>query len=157
MNGISAQLKNVWRIPIFFPRYRVTCLYISVTLLVVLIWSIIDYKPTGYGAMVFPPWAQGVGWTLLLLALLLIPLFALWTFRKLYSPLKTIKENIAVCFRPSTKWAPHDRKYRTGRYVGTVLPHDIAGYWDKFPIFPKFPFFSKFSIFVSKISMKCEK
>lgn len=75
--------------------------------------------------MVFPPWAQGVGWSLLLIAMMLIPICAFWTYRHLRSPTKSFKENLQFCFKPSGKWSPHERQYRTGRYVGTVLAHDI--------------------------------
>lgn len=92
----------------------------------VLIWSIIDYQPIGYGKTPFPPWAQGVGWTLLLIALSLIPIMALWTGRRLYSPSKSVKENFAFYFASSKKWAPHDAQNRTGRYEGVILSHDPA-------------------------------
>ena len=92
----------------------------------VLIWSIVDYRPTSFGSYVFPPWAQGIGWTLLCIALAIIPAYGVWTFRKKSTPLSPCGANFRAAFKPSDSWAPYERKNRTGKYVGRVLKHDIA-------------------------------
>ncbi|XP_076607171.1 sodium- and chloride-dependent GABA transporter ine [Chaetodon auriga] len=46
---------------------------------VILIFSIIQFKPARYGDYVFPPWAQGVGWVIAMASIIWIPLAALHT------------------------------------------------------------------------------
>uniref|UniRef100_I3K4P8 Transporter n=1 Tax=Oreochromis niloticus TaxID=8128 RepID=I3K4P8_ORENI len=46
---------------------------------VILIFSIIQFKPARYGKYVFPPWAQGVGWIIALASIIWIPLGAIHT------------------------------------------------------------------------------
>lgn len=48
-----------------------TCLFL---LQVILIFSIIQFKPARYEDYVFPPWAQGVGWVIALASIIWIPL-----------------------------------------------------------------------------------
>lgn len=46
---------------------------------VILIFSIIQFKPARYEEYVFPPWAQGVGWLIALASIIWIPLGAVHT------------------------------------------------------------------------------
>uniref|UniRef100_A0A3Q2W5G6 Transporter n=1 Tax=Haplochromis burtoni TaxID=8153 RepID=A0A3Q2W5G6_HAPBU len=46
---------------------------------VILIFSIIQFKPARYGEYVFPPWGQGVGWIIALASIIWIPLGAIHT------------------------------------------------------------------------------
>ncbi|XP_035482308.1 sodium- and chloride-dependent GABA transporter ine [Scophthalmus maximus] len=46
---------------------------------VILIFSIIQFKPARYEGYVFPPWAQGVGWVIALASIIWIPLGAIHT------------------------------------------------------------------------------
>lgn len=46
---------------------------------VILIFSILQFKPARYGDYVFPPWAQGVGWVIALGSIIWIPLGAVHT------------------------------------------------------------------------------
>ncbi|XP_038153532.1 sodium- and chloride-dependent GABA transporter 1 isoform X2 [Cyprinodon tularosa] len=50
-----------------------------VLITVILIFSIIQFKPARYGNYVFPPWAQGVGWIIALASIIWIPLGAIHT------------------------------------------------------------------------------
>uniref|UniRef100_A0A8C5GSB6 Transporter n=1 Tax=Gouania willdenowi TaxID=441366 RepID=A0A8C5GSB6_GOUWI len=50
-----------------------------VLITVLLIFSIIQFKPARYGDYVFPPWAQGVGWVIALASIVWIPLGAIHT------------------------------------------------------------------------------
>jgi hypothetical protein len=94
--------------------------------MVVLVWSFIDYKPVAYGKLAFPGWAQGFGWAILISALLLIPIMAVWTYFHMKKPQLTFKENLLRTIKPNDKWAPHEYRNRTGRYTGKVLAHDIS-------------------------------
>lgn len=46
---------------------------------VILIFSIIQFKPARYENYVFPPWAQGVGWVIAMASIIWIPLGAIHT------------------------------------------------------------------------------
>nr|XP_019941056.1 PREDICTED: sodium- and chloride-dependent GABA transporter ine-like [Paralichthys olivaceus] len=46
---------------------------------VILIFSIIQFKPARYEDYVFPPWAQGVGWVIAMTSIIWIPLCAVHT------------------------------------------------------------------------------
>lgn len=46
---------------------------------VILVFSIIQFKPARYENYVFPPWAQGVGWVIALASIIWIPLGAVHT------------------------------------------------------------------------------
>ncbi|XP_070699263.1 sodium- and chloride-dependent GABA transporter ine [Pempheris klunzingeri] len=46
---------------------------------VILVFSIIQFKPAHYGDYVFPPWAQGLGWVIALASIIWIPLGAVHT------------------------------------------------------------------------------
>ncbi|XP_061596093.1 sodium- and chloride-dependent GABA transporter ine [Cololabis saira] len=50
-----------------------------VLITVILIFSIIQFKPARYEDYVFPPWAQGVGWVIALASIIWIPLGAIHT------------------------------------------------------------------------------
>lgn len=46
---------------------------------VILIFSVIQFKPARYEDYVFPPWAQGVGWVIAMASIIWIPLGAIHT------------------------------------------------------------------------------
>ncbi|CAI5644219.1 unnamed protein product [Oreochromis niloticus] len=60
--------------------FRLCWLIVAPVLItVILIFSIIQFKPARYGKYVFPPWAQGVGWIIALASIIWIPLGAIHT------------------------------------------------------------------------------
>ncbi|XP_034539498.1 sodium- and chloride-dependent GABA transporter ine [Notolabrus celidotus] len=61
--------------------YFMVCWLIVAPLLitVILIFSVIQFKPARYEDYVFPPWAQGVGWVIALASIIWIPLGAIHT------------------------------------------------------------------------------
>uniref|UniRef100_A0A3Q1CU20 Transporter n=1 Tax=Amphiprion ocellaris TaxID=80972 RepID=A0A3Q1CU20_AMPOC len=76
---LSANVKemNGSRPNIFF---RVCWLVVAPVLItVILIFSIIQFKPARYEQYVFPSWAQGVGWCIALASIIWIPLGAIHT------------------------------------------------------------------------------
>ncbi|KAA8586396.1 hypothetical protein FQN60_000232 [Etheostoma spectabile] len=79
VNRLSDNLEEMTgkRANIFF---RVCWLVIAPVLItVILIFSIIQFKPARYGDYVFPPWAQGVGWVIAMGSIIWIPLGAAHT------------------------------------------------------------------------------
>uniref|UniRef100_A0A8C9XRN0 Transporter n=1 Tax=Sander lucioperca TaxID=283035 RepID=A0A8C9XRN0_SANLU len=60
--------------------FRLCWLIVAPVLItVILIFSIIQFKPARYGDYVFPPWAQGVGWVIAMGSIIWIPLGAVHT------------------------------------------------------------------------------
>ncbi|XP_054482430.1 sodium-dependent dopamine transporter isoform X2 [Anoplopoma fimbria] len=79
VNRLSDNLQEMTgkRPNIFF---RLCWLIIAPVLItVILIFSIIQFKPARYGDYVFPPWAQGVGWVIAMGSIIWIPLGAVHT------------------------------------------------------------------------------
>ncbi|KAL0194205.1 hypothetical protein M9458_012501, partial [Cirrhinus mrigala] len=46
---------------------------------VILVFSVIQFKPARYEDYVYPPWAQGVGWLIALASIIWIPIAAVHT------------------------------------------------------------------------------
>uniref|UniRef100_H3BX90 Transporter n=1 Tax=Tetraodon nigroviridis TaxID=99883 RepID=H3BX90_TETNG len=60
--------------------FRACWLVIAPVLItVILVFSIIQFKPARYEGYVFPPWAQGVGWVIAMASIIWIPLAAFHT------------------------------------------------------------------------------
>ncbi|XP_026228500.1 sodium- and chloride-dependent GABA transporter 1 isoform X1 [Anabas testudineus] len=79
VNRLSDNLEEMTgkRANIFF---RLCWLIIAPVLVtVILIFSIIQFKPARYENYVFPPWAQGVGWVIAMASIIWIPLGAIHT------------------------------------------------------------------------------
>uniref|UniRef100_A0A3Q3QS97 Transporter n=1 Tax=Monopterus albus TaxID=43700 RepID=A0A3Q3QS97_MONAL len=79
VNRLSDNLKEMTgeRANIFF---RLCWLIVAPVLItVILIFSIIQFKPAHYENYVFPPWAQGIGWIITLASIIWIPLGAIHT------------------------------------------------------------------------------
>ncbi|XP_040038347.2 sodium- and chloride-dependent GABA transporter ine [Gasterosteus aculeatus] len=79
VNRLSDNLQEMTgkRPNIFF---RLCWLIVAPVLItVILIFSVIQFKPARYGDYVFPPWAQGVGWVIAMGSIIWIPLGAVHT------------------------------------------------------------------------------
>ncbi|KAJ3588801.1 hypothetical protein NHX12_009655 [Muraenolepis orangiensis] len=68
-----------------------------VLITVILVFSIIQFKPARYEDKVFPPWAQGVGWVIALASIIWVPLGALHTLWVLPG---SITEKLRQSIRP---------------------------------------------------------
>uniref|UniRef100_A0A3B5R9M7 Transporter n=1 Tax=Xiphophorus maculatus TaxID=8083 RepID=A0A3B5R9M7_XIPMA len=72
MEEMTGQKPNIF--------FRLCWLVVDPVLItVILIFSVIQFKPARYGDYVFPPWAQGVGWVIALASIIWIPLGAVHT------------------------------------------------------------------------------
>ncbi|XP_037323629.1 sodium- and chloride-dependent GABA transporter ine [Pungitius pungitius] len=79
VNRLSDNLQEMTgkRPNIFF---RLCWLIVAPVLItVILVFSVIQFKPARYGDYVFPPWAQGVGWVIAMGSIIWIPLGAIHT------------------------------------------------------------------------------
>ncbi|XP_029924895.1 sodium- and chloride-dependent GABA transporter ine [Myripristis murdjan] len=60
--------------------FRVCWLIVAPVLItVILVFSVIQFKPARYEDYVFPPWAQGIGWVIAMASIIWIPLGAIHT------------------------------------------------------------------------------
>uniref|UniRef100_A0A3B3YVG1 Transporter n=1 Tax=Poecilia mexicana TaxID=48701 RepID=A0A3B3YVG1_9TELE len=72
MEEMTGQKPNIF--------FRLCWLVVDPVLItVILIFSIIQFRPARYGDYVFPPWAQGIGWVIALASIIWIPLGAIHT------------------------------------------------------------------------------
>uniref|UniRef100_A0A3Q3MJM6 Transporter n=1 Tax=Labrus bergylta TaxID=56723 RepID=A0A3Q3MJM6_9LABR len=71
-----------------------------VLITVLLIFSVIQFKPARYEDIVFPPWAQGVGWFIAMASIIWIPLGAIHTLWVL--PGSLMQESLQTPVYPSS-------------------------------------------------------
>ncbi|KAL0994404.1 hypothetical protein UPYG_G00121790 [Umbra pygmaea] len=81
-NGVRRLMANVeemgGRRPNIF--FRVCWMFVAPLLItVILVFTIIQFKPARYEEYVYPPWAQGIGWVIAMASIIWIPLGALHT------------------------------------------------------------------------------
>uniref|UniRef100_W8B744 Transporter n=6 Tax=Ceratitis capitata TaxID=7213 RepID=W8B744_CERCA len=115
------------------------------TLLFILFFNWVEYKPASYGHYVYPLWADAVGWFIGLLPVLFIFLIAFQQFCKAPKQL-TIKERLKLLLRPTAEWGPagrpcvnlHAERYDSQNYDVVAntqvlingLPADVSPYED---------------------------
>ena len=78
-----------------------------VTLFVILIWSLIDIKPSQYGNHIFPPWAQAIGWLLLFSGLIFILIIAIYKINSEFRSSGDFKAAIIASKKPDKNWKPN--------------------------------------------------
>jgi len=78
-----------------------------VTLFVILIWSLIDIKPSQYGNHIFPPWAQAIGWLLLFSGLIFIFIVAIYKINYEFRKSGDFKAAIIASKKPDKNWKPN--------------------------------------------------
>lgn len=78
-----------------------------VTLFVILIWSLIDIKPSQYGNQVFPPWAQAIGWLLLFSGLIFILIIAIYKINFEFRSSGNFKAALIASKAPDKNWKPN--------------------------------------------------
>ncbi|GAB6024015.1 Solute carrier 6 [Chamberlinius hualienensis] len=74
-----------------------------VVLLALFIVYCIQFEPPMYGCYNYPDWGHGIGWALLLISVIQIPIFAVG-----YLIYYGLKGDIKGAFRPTAAWGPND-------------------------------------------------
>ncbi|KAM4547564.1 sodium- and chloride-dependent GABA transporter ine [Fundulus diaphanus] len=98
-----------------------------VLITVILIFSIIQFKPARYGDYVFPPWAQGVGWVIALASIIWIPLGAIHTLWVLPGSLmKKLKLSITPYALNETEGLYKERGGGTGETSISVISSNTS-------------------------------
>ncbi|KAH8237444.1 hypothetical protein KR038_012097 [Drosophila bunnanda] len=106
------------------------------TLLFILFFNWVEYKPAKYGHYVYPLWADTVGWIIGLLPVLVIFLVA---FHEIWRAPKNLnlRERIKYLLKPTAEWGPagrpcvnlHAERYQSQNYDGVtnnqiLIEHD---------------------------------
>ncbi|XP_050966731.1 sodium-dependent dopamine transporter [Labeo rohita] len=73
-----------------------------VLITVILVFSVIQFKPARYENYVYPPWAQGVGWLIALASIIWIPIAAVHKFWVL--PGSFTEVIYTLCFGSEMSW-----------------------------------------------------
>ncbi|XP_023222440.1 sodium- and chloride-dependent glycine transporter 2-like isoform X1 [Centruroides sculpturatus] len=74
----------------------------------IFIYSLTEHKPITYDTIPYPEWADGIGWVLVLITILQIPLWAIYVLIK-------NRNNIRNAFKPEPSWGPGDPDARRRR------------------------------------------
>ncbi|XP_018542266.1 sodium- and chloride-dependent neutral and basic amino acid transporter B(0+) [Lates calcarifer] len=98
----------------FWLWWRACWFFISPCIIVViLVWSLMTFKPPTYGEVQFPVWGLALGWCMVVFILFWIPAIAVYKLmRAKGSPWKRLK---SLC-SPSEKWHPYLDVHRGDRY-----------------------------------------
>lgn len=78
------------------------------TLVFILIFNWIEYKPASYGHYVYPLWADGVGWIIGLFPVFIIFFTGIQQFLKAPDNL-TFCEKLRLLMKPTPEWGPAGR------------------------------------------------
>ncbi|GFQ81893.1 sodium-dependent nutrient amino acid transporter 1, partial [Trichonephila clavata] len=91
--------------------WRLCWKYISpVVLWFVLIYSLFTHTVIQYGGKEYPTWADRIGWVLVMVSVLQIPIWAIVQIIK-------YRKNLRAAFRPDPDWGPSDRETRRLYYL----------------------------------------
>jgi len=105
---------------LFWLYWRVCWFFISPVLLTaVLIWSLLTFESPTYGDYAFPKWANIVGWCIIGISLLLIPIFGLISIIKK-------RGNIVKAVSPAKDWGPYLAKHRGEMYASMDEPYEAV-------------------------------
>ncbi|KAK2715140.1 sodium- and chloride-dependent glycine transporter 1-like isoform X2 [Artemia franciscana] len=93
-----------------------------IVIICLLIFCIIDFKPSSYGGVIFPPYINGIGWVISVLPVIFIPGIAAL---KIYHSEGSFWQRILKLKRPSEEWGPAPRKRKVldePKHVDSRIP-----------------------------------
>jgi len=100
-------------------------------ILAVIIFTGIQYKPpTVFGGIdlyKFPAWAEGIGWLIVVLCLVFIPVVAIYKIVIASRGKKFSFQIIRDLSKPEPTWGPADKKNWTGRYAAPPSYDQVNG------------------------------
>ncbi|XP_075587458.1 sodium- and chloride-dependent glycine transporter 1 [Dermatophagoides farinae] len=107
--GIDKFLRNAQKMLGSFPMFPLVWKFIWIFITPIIlgglfISTVIEYEMSTYGSYVYPAWASVVGWSLAMLSMSAIPIYAL--FKLLTYPHGSLYERWLFLTRPSPKWSP---------------------------------------------------
>lgn len=102
----------------------------------ILVFSLIDMRPTEYGDYVFPGWATGLGWAISCLSVSAIPIVLVV---KVYKAKGPIVKRMKALSKPTSEWGPklqlHRAEVHAPKHTDSQVPltfpnYDPDGYVD---------------------------
>nr|XP_047913324.1 sodium-dependent proline transporter isoform X1 [Anser cygnoides] len=100
------------------PYFRACWMVLSpATMMALLVYNIIKYQPSEYGAYRFPAWAEALGILMGLFSCLMIPAGMLVAVLREEG---TLWERFQQASRPAMDWGPSLEENRTGAYVASL-------------------------------------
>lgn len=100
------------------PNYYWTICWMALSplmMLFIFIFTIMDNVPASYSTYIFPDWVNGIGWILVVVPVLLVPIFAIHAIG-LHQNGCTLKTARQLLKPVTSKWGPSLEEFRTGRY-----------------------------------------
>ncbi|XP_013387609.1 sodium- and chloride-dependent glycine transporter 2-like [Lingula anatina] len=95
-------------------------------LMLLLVFTLFNYKAPTYGSYQYPDWAEPLGWTVAVIPLIPIPAIAAW--RLYQSKEENLKMRFMRLLQPSLDWHPQEREHRrvqvNGNCVTYTAPED---------------------------------
>ncbi|XP_046555556.1 sodium- and chloride-dependent glycine transporter 1-like [Haliotis rubra] len=87
-----------------------------IALLVILIFTWVDFKRTNYSGELFPVWADVVGWLITLSSVLAIPVIAIFKLiQHQRNNDSTIIQSVKALMKPTSQWGPALKEHRAQR------------------------------------------
>ncbi|CAD5125246.1 DgyrCDS13488 [Dimorphilus gyrociliatus] len=104
--------------------FKVLWKYVTPGLLILIIlFTWIDYTPSNYGTYKFPAWADTLGWMMSMTSVMAIPIVALYKIVRTKSRNnETLWQKICRLSQPSCSWGPAISKYRKPHQDETCEP-----------------------------------
>ncbi|XP_059507245.1 sodium- and chloride-dependent neutral and basic amino acid transporter B(0+)-like [Stegostoma tigrinum] len=100
---------------LFWLWWRVCWIVVTPILLtLMLIWSIIIFRPPEYGLVAYPSWAITLGWLMLTFCFLWVPVIALVVI--VYAEGDSLCQKAIAVFRPAPDWGPFLEQHRGEQY-----------------------------------------
>lgn len=94
-----------------------------VALLAILIFTWIDFKPTKYQKVIFPAWADGLGWLISLSSILAIPVVMVYKIiTRMRESGNSFTESIKFLCKSEPDYGPHKKEHRAERRALDCLP-----------------------------------
>lgn len=106
----------------YYPSHYWTIAWVVIApllIVVVLIYTFVDYVPASFGDYTFPPWAEAIGWTLTMTGLLCIVVYAFYNIIHLQTG--SLIKRIVTAARPTPEWGPSLNEHRVEAGY-TILP-----------------------------------
>lgn len=93
-------------------------------LLAILIFTWVDFKPTKYNTLIFPGWADGIGWLISFSSIMAIPTVMIY---KILSHKRVTGNSYVQCVKdlvkPSADWGPAKKEHQSLRLA---LEHNLS-------------------------------
>ncbi|XP_020339729.1 sodium- and chloride-dependent neutral and basic amino acid transporter B(0+) [Oncorhynchus kisutch] len=103
------------RSSLFWLWWRACWFFITPAVItVILVWSLLTFRPPSYGTVQYPAWGVALGWCMIAFCLIWIPLVAVWKI--LCAQGNPWQRMCAVC-SPVEGWGPYLEVHRGGRYA----------------------------------------